>query len=1665
MVNFVKRGLPAGRRSRSLGLILAAAILCGLGSLWLASALRADSGCGNPIVCENELPGDPPSDWQVQGIGDSTIQGYATSMSVNVGQTVYFKIKTPSTAYHIDILRLGWYGGDGARKVASDILPSVTLPQTQPACLTDSSTGLIDCGNWTVSASWTVPANAVSGIYIAHLVRDDSQDKGGESQIPFVVRNDASHSDILLSTSDATWEAYNDYGGNSLYTCTVACPPGNPLGYKGAYAVSYNRPFDGAFTTDNGASYLWYAEYQMVRFMERNGYDLSYTSSADVDRAGSLLLNHKIFMSSGHDEYWSAGQRANVTAARDAGVSLAFFSGNEIFWKTRWGSSEDGSTTPYRTLITYKETHFNSPIDPEDPPTWTGSWRDPRFSPPADGGDPENALSGQFFIVNSGTADIQVPYQYAKDRLWRNTAVANLSAGKTLTLAPGNGTLGYEWDEDADNGFRPPGLVDLSSTTVSNLQTFTDYGSLVANGQTATHHLTLYRAPSGALVFGAGTVQWAWGLDDTNAWSSAGPSSSSQPDPTMQQATVNLLADMGAQPGTLMTGLVPATASTDTTPPTSTITSPSAGTNLQDGTSLTITGTASDSGGGVVAGVEVSTDGGQTWHPATLTSPDAQTVTWSYPWVAHGYPSTTIESRATDDSANIETPTDGVQVNVACPCSIWGTTLTAPADSGDGNAIETGVKFTTSTFGVVNGIRFYKVAANTGTHVGDLWTASGQLLARATFTGETSSGWQQVNFSTPVPILPNTTYIASYFSPNGHYAQAEGYFYPPPSPEPDGDGTVSSPPLQMLRNTGSTVNGVYTYGSSPTFPISTYNAENYWVDVSFTPQSAPGSVAGVSATAGNGSASVTWTAPSTGGAVTSYAITPYANGVAQTPITVTGVPAPTSTVVAGLTNGTPYTFTVTAGNPNGTAAPSLPSNAVTPSAAIIAFIQQQTAHGSGTSLSLTPTLPITAGNRLVVLAGVWSTSGATAASVTDSAGNSYVELLHFKGSDNTEESLWSAPITSGGGTTPTITVKPTSSADVGIAVSEYAGLSAASDASVLDQSAHASGTTGAAAAVSSGATPATTAGDELALGLYVDSGFGDTLTPGTGYTQRSNISGAPDMELLTEDQVLAGSGATPNAAVGTGSSTVWSMATAVLKSGVAAPPTAPGAPTGVTATAGNASATVSWTAPSNGGSPITSYTITPYIGSQAQTPTTVTGSPPATSTTVTGLTNGTAYTFTVAATNNIGTGTASTLSNAVTPAAPTAPGAPTGVTATAGNASATVSWTAPSNGGSPITSYTITPYIGSQAQTPTTVTGSPPATSTTVTGLTNGTAYTFTVAATNNIGTGTASTLSNAVTPAAPTAPGAPTGVTATAGNASATVSWTAPSNGGSPITSYTITPYIGSQAQTPTTVTGSPPATSTTVTGLTNGTTYTFTVAATNNIGTGTASTPSNAVTPAAAVAPALVQQVSSHKSGVTTATLTPSNAITAGNRLVVLVGVWSSSAATAKSVKDSAGNTYTEIEHFKGSDNTELSVWTAPITAGGGTKPTITVTPSAKADVGTAALEYSGLSPAAGTGAVDVTAQSTGTTGAAATVSSGPTAPASAGNELAIGFYVDSGFGDTLSAGSGFTSRVNVSKASDIELLVEDQPVAQGATANAGVGTGASTVWLVSTVVFKHS
>ena len=293
-------------------------------------------------------------------------------------------------------------------------------------------------------------------------------------------------------------------------------------------------------------------------------------------------------------------------------------------------------------------------------------------------------------------------------------------------------------------------------------------------------------------------------------------------------------------------------------------------------------------------------------------------------------------------------------------------------------------------------------------------------------------------------------------------------------------------------------------------------------------------------------------------------------------------------------------------------------------------------------------------------------------------------------------------------------------------------------------------------------------------------------------------------------------------------------------------------------------------------------------------------------------------------------------------------------------------------------------------------------------------------------------------------------------------MTWTAPTNGGSAITSYTITPYVGSSPQASTTITGSPPATTATITGLANGTAYTFTVSATNLVGTGPESTASNSVTPSAT--PQFVQSATAHGQGASTRTVALPNAISTGDRIIVQVGVWSASSATTSKVVDSAGNIYTEVLHFTASDKTEESIWTAPIAAGGGTKPTITVTTTRTADIGIGALEYSGLSATSGAGAIDVSKTAAGTAGSATTVFSGAT-PAATGPGLAVGFYTDSGFGTSPTPSTGFTNRATIANASDMDLLAEDQAVSASATPNAGATTKAGTTWLMSTVVFRGS
>src|SRR5262249_52205235 len=315
----------------------------------------------------------------------------------------------------------------------------------------------------------------------------------------------------------------------------------------------------------------------------------------------------------------------------------------------------------------------------------------------------------------------------------------------------------------------------------------------------------------------------------------------------------------------------------------------------------TITGTATDSGGGVVGGVEVSTDGGSTWHPVTTMSSATTSVNWSYTWSAAGSGAVTIKSRATDDSGNIETPGPGGSVTVNCPCGLFGANYVPYIQSDtDTGADELGMKFQSSVTGWAAGVRFYKGTGNGGTHTGSLWSSTGTLLATGTFTNESATGWQTMLFPDPVQLSANTTYVVSYSQPEGHYSVDEDLF----------DSARSVPPLTGLKSNFLSVsggdNGLFNPGG-PGFPAHSNHGWSYSVDVIFDTTQPPSHPAVTSATPVAGSSSNPVSTDPT--ATFSEAVLPSTVSFRLTDPSGTTVPGTTSM------NGTDTVATFTPANP------------------------------------------------------------------------------------------------------------------------------------------------------------------------------------------------------------------------------------------------------------------------------------------------------------------------------------------------------------------------------------------------------------------------------------------------------------------------------------------------------------------------------------------------------------------------------------------------------------------------------------------------------------------------------------------------------------------------------------------------------------------------------
>jgi hypothetical protein len=432
------------------------------------------SGCGgtsvtlNPVQIENARLGD--SSWMISSPAKNhEIEGYASSVSVNRGQSIRFFISTIDPSYRLDVYRLGWYHGVGGRRV----MPTLTLSGfRQPSPIPNPTTGLIEC-DWQAGYTLSIPSSPdpsiwPSGIYLAKLTGNQSNK---QSYIVFVVRDDnRASSDLLFENAITTYQAYNDWGGMSLYT------------HPRAYKVSFNRPY----SQHMGASNLFRWEYYMVRFLEQAGYDVTYTTDVDVHLRGDLLLSHKAILIVGHDEYWSWQMRDNFEAARDAGVNLGFFASNNAYWQIRFeASAMTGDAN--RTMVCYKQADrdpYASDGDPSHQHLVTVRFRDPLVN------RPENQLVGVMYTSQTvGTNDIVITDPVSS--LFANTG---LSSGDRL-----HGLLGYEADRVYPGG--PDNLEIIAQSP------------FVYNGEANYSNMTLYVARSGAVVVATGTMQWGWGLD------------------------------------------------------------------------------------------------------------------------------------------------------------------------------------------------------------------------------------------------------------------------------------------------------------------------------------------------------------------------------------------------------------------------------------------------------------------------------------------------------------------------------------------------------------------------------------------------------------------------------------------------------------------------------------------------------------------------------------------------------------------------------------------------------------------------------------------------------------------------------------------------------------------------------------------------------------------------------------------------------------------------------------------------------------------------------------------------------------------------------------------------------------------------------------------------
>jgi len=456
------------------------------------------------VIQENERPGT--TSWQIPPGQAGGIDGYASAVQATSGQDITLYVSTAAPTWTVTAYRMGYYGGDGAREVWQSPPETGTV---QPACPVTPGVNMVEC-SWTASVQLSITSSWVQGDYLFKLVGNGGQ----QSYIPLTVWDPDSDATYLVQNDVLTWQAWNSYGGYDFYGGN---PPGTTPTYDNrARVVSFDRPYASSF--GEGAADFLGEEYPLIRFMEEHGLDVTYGTDITTAEDPDSLLDHRAFLSLGHDEQWSLEMRNGAETALSHGVNLVFFGASPILRKVRLQSSPLG---PDREVVNYRDPSQDPELSVDPSQVSQNTWD----QPPADW--PPSELVASTYFGYGGTVPLVVtdPTSW----LYKGTGLAQGTQIPGVIAADFNGYF--------PGGDDPPNVAILAHSPVTP-----EVGKA---GYADTVYYTSATSKGG--VFSSGTNGWIPAMDPCPASTPA----SSCPAAAIQQITGNLLQLFGSGPAGL----------------------------------------------------------------------------------------------------------------------------------------------------------------------------------------------------------------------------------------------------------------------------------------------------------------------------------------------------------------------------------------------------------------------------------------------------------------------------------------------------------------------------------------------------------------------------------------------------------------------------------------------------------------------------------------------------------------------------------------------------------------------------------------------------------------------------------------------------------------------------------------------------------------------------------------------------------------------------------------------------------------------------------------------------------------------------------------------------------------------------------------------------------